>query len=127
MKKFVKEKNPFLLVSFIFSVIVFLFIGLEFATHFNSLKNIMNGISEYYVDLSLISFYVILFIFFVLILLFNIIGYVHEKVEYIVVAICLLVILSFMFVFDGLIVPFLLAIIWGIINVIGLIKIKKKI
>lgn len=126
MKKFIKERNAFLLVSFVISIAVLLIIVVAFKSHFDLVENLMTGSREYYVDLALISFYTILFVLFVLISLFNMVGFLYKKDEYIFISIGLLVVLLFLHAFGGYIELFIITIIWCMINVIGLMKNKSN-
>ena len=121
MKSFIKERNPFLLISFIISIIILIFIMYAFSVRFELVRNLMPSAQEYYYDLATISFYTILFIFYILASLFNMIGYIYKKQEYILIATILLVILSYLNA-DGAFITYFVPIIWSIINIIGLIK-----
>ena len=125
MKKFIKERNPFLLVSFIFSIVLFIYDVLIFSSLGKLLSTIIDGYSITSADLPPIIFVTLVMVLLLFITLFIIIGFLYKKEEYIIVSILLLIVLSSMYIFNDINTVSFIAIIWCIVNVLGLMKIKK--
>lgn len=129
MKKFIKERNPFLLISFIVSVGVFIYVSYILISIFKGLRefrlddNIINYVTESRVAMN--NFAMILFIFLLNASIFSMVGYIFKKKEYNIISIIIVSLLSLIFYNYPDIELFVICISWCFISVLGLIDLKK--
>lgn len=134
-KNFVKQRSKFLFISFVISLVLFILIIPEFLHYSSFINDLINSVDINLTETTLAEFIstshsvealeefnLIFCCIFVFILLFNLVGYVYKKTEFIFISIGLSVIVTAMSIYVTNTIFLVLIALATILNILGYLE-----